>query len=518
MPIEPLRAPVPAQPHFATTPPPEPVSRARARAVDAPAAMLEPWSSSVLWIVIAAFVIAFVLAFGVGANDVANSFGTSVGSRVLTLRQACLLATVFEVAGAVLIGYNVSETVRKGIIDVDLFADHERELMLGSLAALAGSALWNLVATALALPISGTHTVVGATIGFSLVARGVDGIRWLTLAKIIGSWFVSPLLSGVVSVLLFLLVRAAVLRATEPVRSGLRLLPVLFGVTVLVNVFSVVHDGPRLLRLDQLPLWAAVVTALAAGLLVAALVQFLLVPRIRQQESGGATVELAAKPSPAAGHTNAAFAEDGGGTPADRVTLPDYGAAAASDQPDKQDKPDKPELQEDVPGEARLFAPLQIMTASFGSFAHGGNDVSNAVGPLIAVWLIYTEGSAAQTSETPVYVLLYGGLGIVVGLWVWGRRVMRTIGEDLTRLTPASGFAIELGAATTVLLASKVGLPISTTHCKVGSVVLVGWAGAGAGGVSWRLFGGIAAAWLVTVPFSAAASAGIMALLRAVAL
>ncbi|KAF0297198.1 Sodium-dependent phosphate transporter 1-A [Amphibalanus amphitrite] len=519
---------------------------------------MEPYSSTVLWIVIVSFIVAFVLAFGVGANDVANSFGTSVGSRVLTLRQACILASIFEVAGSILLGYSVSETIRKGIVDTDLFANDEKELMLGSLSALVGSALWNLIATALAMPISGTHTVVGATIGYALVARGVDGVHWMELVKIIASWFISPILSGTISVVLFVLLRKVVIRAERPLRNGLLLLPILFAVTVFINVFSIVHDGSPLLRFDRIPLWGALVTAFGAGLLTAAAVQLWLVPRIRTKQSdttttttpavGAATiasVELGrgsvnsddGKINPVFTIERAGRSVDYGTTTAAVATATEVKStedAAPSDDKHSTDtdsvtansqvslasgEPTKPaEPLEDVAGEAQLFSPLQILTACFGSFAHGGNDVSNAVGPLVAVWLIYTEGSVAQESETPIYVLAYGGLGITVGLWALGRRVMRTIGEDLTRLTPATGFTIELGAASTVLLASKIGLPVSTTHCKVGSVVTVGWARSGGGGVSWRLFGGIATAWLVTVPVSAAASAAVMAFLTAVAL
>nr|CAD7433919.1 unnamed protein product [Timema monikensis] len=173
---------------------------------------------------------------------------------------------------------------------------------------------------------------------------------------------------------------------------------------------------------------------------------------------------------------------------------------------------------EDPPEVVKLFSFLQVLTASFGSFAHGGNDVSNAIGPLIALWLIYLEGSVQQKSETPLYILLYGGFGITVGLWLWGRRVIKTIGEDLTKITASTGFTIEIGAAFTVLLASKIGIPISTTHCKVGSVVFVGWANSSKGGVDWKLFRNIIYAWVVTVPLAAGLSAACMAILRATAL
>lgn len=170
---------------------------------------------------------------------------------------------------------------------------------------------------------------------------------------------------------------------------------------------------------------------------------------------------------------------------------------------------------DDPPEVVRLFSFLQIMTASFGAFAHGGNDVSNAIGPLVAIWLIFSEGSVEQKAETPLYILLFGGVGIAVGLWVWGRRVIKTVGEDLTKLTASSGFTIEIGAAFTVLVASKIGVPISTTHCKVGSVVFVGWAQTSRAGVDWALFRNIVFAWAVTVPIAAGLSAAIMAIFQA---
>ncbi|GFY79721.1 sodium-dependent phosphate transporter 1-A [Trichonephila inaurata madagascariensis] len=181
--------------------------------------MLEAYSNAVVWIVVFSFLVAFFLAFGVGANDVANSFGTSVGSKVLTLRQACILATIFEILGALLMGYKVSDTVRKEIFDLEMYTDEERLLMMGNLAALFGSAVWNIVATFLKLPISGTHSIIGAILGFTCVAKGFRGIRWKTLGFIVASWFLSPLLSGLVSVAIFLLIRRFIL---SKVRSSIR--------------------------------------------------------------------------------------------------------------------------------------------------------------------------------------------------------------------------------------------------------------------------------------------------------
>ncbi|KAG0713384.1 Sodium-dependent phosphate transporter 2 [Chionoecetes opilio] len=529
---------------------------------------MEPWSEELLPYAIAGFVLSFILAFGVGANDVANSFGTSVGSGVLTLRNACIIATIFEVLGAILIGYKVSDTVRKGILDVSLYENNEKELMLGSLAALGGSAVWNLVATFFKLPISGTHTIVGATVGFSLCARGFNGVNWITFGKIVASWFVSPVLSGIMSGALYMLLNKLILKKEKPLEPGLRILPFIYGITLLVNVFSIVHDGPAVLKFDQIPWWGSVIIAVAIGFITSLFIQLVVVPRMRKtvraalakevtkQESEVkftfdsadnsrsstppsrelSVIEKSVTPTtytfnnssetngyiPAESKSNnlltanlesgcpsQAFGMTNNSSQVPLVSSSKVKVVSMEKLTDKKDGDDTDSLEI-----KKLFSFLQILTATFGSFAHGGNDVSNAIGPLIALWAIYTEGSVAQSTPSPVYLLLYGGLGISVGLWVWGRRVIKTIGEDLTKVTPSSGFTIEIGSACTVLLASKVGLPISTTHCKVGSVVFVGWAKSSRQGVDWKLFRNIVIAWVVTVPLTAGLSALLMLILK----
>lgn len=201
-----------------------------------------------LWMLILGFIIAFVLAFSVGANDVANSFGTAVGSGVVTLRQACILASVFETVGSVLLGAKVSETIRKGLIDVEMYNSTQELLMAGSISAMFGSAVWQLAASFLRLPISGTHCIVGATIGFSLVAKGQKGVQWSELLKIVLSWFISPLLSGIMSAILFFLVRMFILRKADPVPNGLRALPVFYACTVGINLFSIMYSGAPWLK------------------------------------------------------------------------------------------------------------------------------------------------------------------------------------------------------------------------------------------------------------------------------
>ncbi|KAF5269255.1 hypothetical protein FQR65_LT02556 [Abscondita terminalis] len=554
---------------------------------------MEPFADHLLWVIVVGFIIAFVLAFGIGANDVANSFGTSVGSKVLTISQACILATIFEIAGAVLIGYKVSDTMRKGILDISVYEDSELELMLGCLSTLAGSAIWLIVATFLKMPISGTHSIVGASIGFSLVARGTQGLHWTTLGAIVGSWFISPVLSGIMSVTILLIIKHFILKTSDPLKAAFISLPLFYGFTILVNIFSIIHDGPKLLYMDNIPLWMAAALSVSIGIIAALAIQLIVVPwqrkRINEEmkkeqqpvnfnigESSDTSPEGSPKPSqrnsqnldrqltiimentemlPVGGKMSLKYMfpsphhdKKNGYTAANQMQEPPkhlpvnestitlsseinpalspsssgvpliMNKSFAKIQNDKSicaiELQENPDLFSENQSVSKLFSFLQILTATFGSFAHGGNDVSNAIGPLIALWLIYCEGSVQQQSETPLYILLYGGVGISVGLWLWGRRVIQTIGEDLTKITPSTGFTIEIGAAFTVLLASKIGIPISTTHCKVGSIVFVGYFSSSSKGVDWKLFRNIIYAWVVTVPVAALLSAGCMFALR----
>ncbi|XP_052747378.1 sodium-dependent phosphate transporter 2 isoform X3 [Bicyclus anynana] len=505
---------------------------------------MEPYSDELLWLVICGFVVAFVLAFGIGANDVANSFGTSVGSKVLTLTQACILATIFEIAGAVLIGYKVSDTMRKGILDVTLYDDGgERLLAAGCLAALIAGAAWLIIATALRLPVSGTHSVVGATVGFTLVAKGPIGIRWSTLGAIVLSWFISPALSGTVSAVLYWFVRRFILRASQPLAAGLKALPFFYGATIAVNVVSVVLDGPKLLAMDNIPLWMALSGSVAVGALGAIGVCAFLVPYYKRRFvpppvnftlglSNGDSCDTIARGELGRLSTMKMPIAVEFDTPPPRSDKGPEGSAwsieceirntrLAAITPNssaapllRSSSPAPPVAPPPPPPDAlRLFSFLQVLTATFGAFAHGGNDVSNAIGPLVALWLLYTEGGAHARAETPLAILVFGGVGIALGLWLWGRRVIRTVGEDLTSITPDTGFTIELGAALTVLIASKAGLPISTTHCKVGSVVCVGYFSEKS--VDWSLFRNIIFAWVVTVPAVAATAALAMLALEA---
>lgn len=493
---------------------------------------MDPYSGELLWIVIVGFIIGFFLAFGVGANDVANSFGTSVGSKVLTLRQACILATIFEILGAVLLGYKVSDTVRKGIFDVEMYSEFERELMLGYLAALTGSAIWNLVATFFRWPISGTHSIVGAVVGASLVSRGLFSIKWVMLGQIVASWFLSPVMSGMLSSGIFLFIKKLILVQENSTDRGFLALPFFYGFTIFINLFSVIHDGPHYLRFDKVPWWGVFILSTGIGVMVGLCVWYILVPHLKNQLFSSPDLEgstnhieqIDARPKiPYPEAANPSFEENGNHIPLENIAGNDSISRTDSTQVFSVENNSKNfDIALDVkdigasdsPETAKIFSSLQVLTAVFASFAHGANDVSNAIGPVIAVWLIFVEGNVMQVGESPFWIMLYGGFGICIGLWVWGQRVIQTIGEDLTKITPSSGFTIEIGAATTVLLASKIGLPISTTHCKVGSVVFVGWTRSRAA-VDWKLFRSIVLAWVLTLPVSGGLSALCMAILRA---
>ncbi|XP_076325856.1 sodium-dependent phosphate transporter 1-B-like isoform X2 [Tachypleus tridentatus] len=440
-----------------------------------------------------------------------------------------------------------------------MYEGAERELLLGNLAALIGSASWNILATFLRLPISGTHSIVGAVVGFSLVARGSSGIQWNKLGFIVASWFISPVLSGTVSVLIFIIIRHLILKKENQLEVGLTFLPFIYAFTVFVNVFSVVHDGPSVLKLDKIYWWGALITGLSISVITGIVVWCFVVPRLRKTILDSLETNTSSISLKVIRETGLQISEDSQSIMNGSSVMMNHPSSQNLIQEEEKDKNNDlkhadgvngiaeimnkkdchslsyqyqtadeqyingteeqemksnnsvESVEDDKPETRRLFSFLQILTAVFGAFAHGGNDVSNAIGPLVAVWLIFLAGDVQQKEQTPIYLLVYGGVGISVGLWIWGQRVMKTVGEDLVKITPSSGFTIEIGAATTVLLASKTGFPISTTHCKVGSVVCVGWARMRKG-VDWKLFRTIILAWVLTLPVTAGLSAMCMAI------
>lgn len=394
----------------------------------------------------------FFMAWGVGANDVANAMGTSVGSKALTIKQAILIAMVFEFAGAYLAGGEVTSTIRKGIVDSAIFKDRPEDLVFGMLSALLAAGSWLAIASFKGWPVSTTHSIVGAIVGFAAVGVSPDAVNWGKVGTIVMSWLVSPIMAGTLSFLLFRSVQHLILLQDDPFTKAKRYIPIymffvgflIAMVTLLKGLKHVFKDNGMTLTFLDSAMIASVV-----GILVAILGSYLL-SRVKRDLS----LEV-----------NNRFANV-----------------------------------------ERVFAVLMIFTACSMAFAHGSNDVANAVGPLAAVVSIVSSGGdiAAKTSMPP-WILLLGGGGIVVGLATYGYKVMGTIGRKITELTPSRGFAAELGAAATVVIASGTGLPISTTHTLVGAVLGVGLA-RGIGAIDLRMVGSIFLSWLVTLPAGAGLS------------
>ncbi|MEK9929057.1 MAG: inorganic phosphate transporter [Halieaceae bacterium] len=399
-----------------------------------------------------ACVFGLFMAWGIGANDVANAMGTSVGARALTLKQAILVAAVFEFLGAYLAGGEVTSTIRKGIVDPNLLVDAPQLLVFGMLASLLAAATWLAIASARGWPVSTTHSIVGAIVGFSAVGISVDAVAWGKVGTIAASWVVSPLLSGTIAFLLFVSVKRLILDHEDTFARAKKYVPyymwlVGFMISMVTLLKGLKHIGVEVDLGMGSKFTNAMVLSAMIGIFVS-LMGAILLGRIKaggSDENSSANVE-------------------------------------------------------------RVFGVLMIFTACAMAFAHGSNDVANAVGPLAAVVsTVQSGGQVLAKSGLPWWVLGIGAIGIVFGLATYGWRVMQTIGRKITELTPSRGFAAELAAATTVVLASGTGLPISTTHTLVGAVLGVGLA-RGVEALHLPTVGAIVTSWVVTLPAGAGLS------------
>ncbi|KAE9551853.1 hypothetical protein FO519_004927 [Halicephalobus sp. NKZ332] len=500
---------------------------------------LGSFQSRFLWFVILGFLLAFLLGAGMGANDVSNAFGTSVGSKVLTIKKAYILATIMETFGTVLLGFNVADTMRKGVVDVNLYEDDPGALMLGQVAILAAGTTWLAIATFLKLPVSTTHSVVGATIGFSILFKGFDGIQWTKVIEIVISWVISPLFSGLVAVTMYILLDFACLRRSDPLKYGYILLPFFFFFVFFANSFMILLSGSKLFNLPSLSVQMALLGSVVVGLLAAFCVQFFLKPWLRNwvEKKGDS------KNSSNLNNISVVFENDG-------IQMENLESENSKNNSEANivSREENPRLQKfecswkgfwrwvipdpnrvEDQKTLRMFGSLQVFTACFAGFAHGANDTfprpsisllfqfqetfSNAIAPITALISIYQDSNVHQTTPTPVYILLFGTFSVCIGLWLFGHRVIKTIGDDVTEVNQANGFIVEFGAASTAMVASKLGLPISTTHAVVGAVVGVGLVKPGSG-VNWKVFWKIASSWVITLPISGLLSAGFMMLLK----
>lgn len=391
-----------------------------------------------------AAVFGIFMAWGIGANDVANAMATSVGSKALTIKQAILVAAIFEFLGAVLAGGEVTSTIRKGIVDIDLLSGSPELLVYGMLASLLAAAVWLFIASRNGWPVSTTHSIVGAIVGFAAVGIGIDAVQWGKVGTIVMSWVVSPLTAGFIAYLIYLSVQRLILSQDDPLAQAKRFVPVYIFFAAFTITLVTILKGLKHVGLD-LNLTSSYVLATGVAVLIA-LIGMVMIKRI--------------KPDP------------------------------------------KAEKKQHFYTVERVFAVLMVVTACSMAFAHGSNDVANAIGPLAAVISVAQNGIVGAQSALPIWVLLIGGAGIVVGLATFGAHVIATVGKKITQLTPSRGFAAELAAATTIVIASGTGIPISTTHTLVGAVLGVGLA-RGIEAIDLRVVGRIFVSWVVTIPAGA---------------
>lgn len=404
-----------------------------------------------------AAVFGLFMAWGIGANDVANAMATSVGSKALTIKQAILVAAVFEFLGAVLAGGAVTSTIRKGIVDTEPLTGSPELLIYGMLAALLAAGTWLLIASRKGWPVSTTHSIVGAIVGFAAVGIGVDAVQWGKVGTIVMSWVVSPVTAGFIAYLIYRSVQKLILSQEDPLARARRYVPVYiffaaFTITLVTILKGLKHVGLTISVRDSYIL--AILIAIGIALLGSVFINRIKSDPKAEKKQHFVTVE-------------------------------------------------------------RVFGVLMVVTACGMAFAHGSNDVANAIGPLAAVISVAQTGAIASKSSLPTWVLMLGGGGIVIGLATFGRHVIATVGRKITQLTPSRGFAAELAAATTIVIASGTGIPISTTHTLVGAVLGVGVA-RGIEAIDLRVVGRILVSWVVTIPAGAILAILFFFLFRAV--
>ena len=411
---------------------------------------------SPLIVVLLAAAFGFYMAWNIGANDVANAMGTSVGARSLTFRQAIIVAAIFEFSGAMLVGSHVSLTVAKGIVNPLAYSKEAMTFAYGMLATLLAAALWVNMATKLGMPVSTTHSIVGGVIGFGIATHGLSSIEWGKVVTIVLSWIVSPISGGIISFLIFLFISKKILSYEKPVKAAKKYAPFLAFLVSIILVFSMLYKGLKNLHLNFSFTHALIIS------LVISIIFYLVIYKIVSS------------------------------IPVDS-TLP---------------------YKKRFPQVERVFAILQVITASYMAFSHGANDVANAVGPLMgAVYAV--KLTSHQPLAMPIWVLSVGAVGIVTGLSMYGYKVILVVGRKITDMTPSRGFAAEFGAATTVLVCSRLGLPISTTHTLVGSVIGVGLA-RGIDALNLKVLKDIIVSWLLTLPIAAVLSAAIFWALKGI--
>ena len=447
------------------------------------------------WILVAGAINSFFDACGIGSNDLANSFGTTYGSKVLTVFQIVVLASIFEFSGALLLGAPVTNTLAGSVSNVAYFKSQPYVLMYGMLSALAASTTWLYTATYLDLPVSTTHSIVGGIIGFSLVYKGADGVVWTKslpdfpyvtgIVPIVISWISSPIITGAFSAIIYKLVQYFIVKSKYSVYRSVYLLPPVVFATFFIESFFILSKGAsaRLTWSTETTSWVSICIATGASALSCGFIPLL-------KKRVGLITDISGVIVP-----NKILDVSGAMVSVTDVSVTDLSGSGAIVVYD-----DRVEYS---------FRYLQIFTSICTSFAHGANDVSNAVGPLAAIWYIHQNGTASSKIEVPTWVLVIGATGIVVGLSTYGVKIMDVIGKKITYISPSRGFAAELATGLVVSFASRYGMPISSTQCITGAVIGISLCDNNFKDVNWKIIGKIFLSWIFTMVVTAGISAAI---------
>lgn len=450
-----------------------------------------------------ALIFGLYMAWSIGANDAANALGTSVGSKALSMKQAIIIGSILEFSGALFFGSNVSETVQKGIVNPEIFSHTPMTFVFGMSASLLTAGAWLQIASYYGWPVSTTHSIVGSVLGFGLVAGGQRAIEWQQVLLIGGSWIFSPIMSACLSFIIFTLIRRYIFFQSNPIVQAKKLTPFLvFFVTAILSLV-LLFKGLKNMKL-VLTFSEALVMSIGVGLVAFGISYYFVrkIPLDASQETyknikSNLAIYSMARVIKHLRRVKSASV----GKFQDDVSkmLSESKILAKKIEEEGMEVEKKCVIHLSV---ERIFAYLQVLSVCLMAFAHGANDVANAIGPLSAIIEIVRSGHVYFKAEIPTWILAMGGLGIVLGLSTWGWKVIETIGKKITELTPTRGFSAEFGAATTILIASRMGLPISSTHTLVGAVLGVGFA-RGISAINLNVVRNIVISWIVTIPVGA---------------
>ena len=450
------------------------------------------------------------MAWNIGANDVANAISTSVGSKAIPLKYALILAGLLEFFGAYFLGGRVSKRLQSGIVKPEIFADNYLIFVLGMLAALLSTSIWLNLASLFKLPVSTTHAIVGSVLGFGAIIGGLKAVNWPLVSYIAMSWIITPLISGVIAYLMFLWIQKKILFALSPVESTKKILPLLVFFSIFIFIFSFLTSHNGVLKINISFFLAFLYSSIIASIF--SIISFLFVNRFKVNYCkinyyNPHHLKYFEK-------TKKQLLKINQSSKADVFTKTKKMINEMDDIIDTiHEKTKVTENNFEYFKIEKAFGFLQILSLCLVAFAHGTNDVANAIGPVAAIIRTLSLRSINFSATIPSWIILIGSIGIVFGLATWGWRVVETIGHNITTLTPTRGFSAEFGAATTILIASKLGLPISTTHALVGAVLGVGLA-KGISALNLKTLKDIVLSWIITVPICAVSSIAVFYILK----